>query len=220
MADQHATTRSSDLGDIRGSDYWNRRYSSSELVWSAEPNRFLVAEVGELEPGRALDLACGEGRNAVWLAERGWKVTGVDFSAVGLAKARRLAESRGVEVEWILADVLDYRPRAEAFELGVVLYLQLPEDERRAAHAQASDALAPGGTLLVVGHDLTNLTDGYGGPTSPEVLFTPEDVVADLPGLTVERAERVFRPVAVEGGEALAIDALVRAVKPARGSST
>ena len=108
---------------------WNARYAQKELVWTAEPNRLFAAEVGGLAPGRALDLACGEGRNAVWLAERGWQVTGVDFSDVALAKAAELAASRGVEVEWVVADVLDYEPEPRAFDLVAVLYLQLPREE-------------------------------------------------------------------------------------------
>jgi 2-polyprenyl-3-methyl-5-hydroxy-6-metoxy-1,4-benzoquinol methylase len=89
---------------------WDERYASTELIWTAEPNRFLVAEAGGLAPGRALDLACGEGRNAVWLATQRWEVTGVDFSRTGLDKARHLARQRHVTAEWILADVTTYRP--------------------------------------------------------------------------------------------------------------
>ena len=87
------------------SAHWDQRYAGRELVWTSEPNRFLVQEVDGLTPGRALDLATGEGRNAIWLAERGWQVTGVDFSKVGLDKARQLANARGVHAEWILADL-------------------------------------------------------------------------------------------------------------------
>ena len=185
-----------------------------ELLWSARPNGHFASEVEGLEPGRALDLACGEGRNAVWLAERGWRTTGVDFSDVALAKAERLAASRGVEVEWIVADVLEHVPERQAFDLVAVLYLQLPHEELAQALRMAIDALAPGGTLLVLGHDTTNLTDGHGGPRDVSVLFTPEDVVAELGGLTVERAEKVLRTVALEDGEATAVDAFVRARRP------
>ena len=193
---------------------WDRKYASPDFVWSTEPNRFLVAEAEGLAAGRALDLACGEGRHAVWLAQRGWRVTAVEFSEVALAKAEQLARSLGVEVEWVAADLLDYRPPPRAFDLVVVLYLQLPAEERRLVLEQAAEAVAPGRILLVVGHDLSNLTDGYGGPTEPAVLFTPDDVVREAPGLLVERAERVRRPVAVDGGVVEAIDALVRLRRP------
>jgi SAM-dependent methyltransferase len=190
---------------------WDRRYRAKELLWSAEPCRSFVGEVEGLVPGRALDLACGEGRNAVWLAERGWRVTAVDFSPVALAKARRLAAARGAAVEWVEADLLRHRPEPGEFDLVAVLYLQLPSALRRFVLARAAAALAPGGTLLVVGHDLANLDDGHGGPREPAVLMTPEDVAAELPALVVERAERVRRAVHTEHGEATAIDTLVRA---------
>jgi len=193
---------------------WDERYAGDELVWRGDPNRFLVTEVADLAPGRALDLACGEGRNAVWLATQGWTVTGVDFSAVGLAKGRRLADQQGVTVEWVTADVVDWDPPAGSFELVVVMYLHLPAEQRRAVHDRAGAALAPGGTLLVVGHDLINLTEGQGGPQDPALLFTPDDVATDLAGLTITKAERVRRPVVTDSGEVDAIDALVRAVRP------
>lgn len=194
---------------------WDQRYATDELIWRAEPNRFLVEEISGLPPGRALDVASGEGRNSVWLAEQGWDVVGVDFSAVGLAKARRLAEARGVEVSWVQADVVDWTPPVEVFDLVIVMYLQLPEDPRRRALRHAVTALAPGGTLLVVGHDATNISEGFGGPQDPSVLYAASDVAADLRDLRVERAERVGRPVATGEGERVALDALVRAVKAA-----
>lgn len=194
---------------------WDRRYAEVESLWSARPNRVLVAEVEELTPGRALDLACGEGRNAIWLVERGWDVTGVDFSQVAIAKARASAERAGVDVDFVCADLLDYEPARGAHDLVVVLFLQLPADERRRVLRRAADALAPGGTLLLVGHDLANLTEGTGGPSDPNVLYTPEDVVSELPGLEVEKAERILRDV--DGADRPAIDALVRARRPPRG---
>jgi len=192
---------------------WDQRYSGEDLLWRADPNRFLVAQVRDLAPGRALDVACGEGRNAVWLAEQGWTVTGVDFSQVALDKARRLADQRGVMVEWVNADVVDWEPPRAGYDLVALLYLHLPEEQRRVVHTRAASALAAGGTLLVIGHDLTNLDEGYGGPQDSAVLFTPDDVAADLAGLDIVRAERVRRPVSTEAGEVDAIDALVRAVR-------
>jgi SAM-dependent methyltransferase len=195
------------------SEEWNRRYAGSELLWTARPNRFLVAEAAALAPGRALDLACGEGRNAVWLAERGWRATGVDFSVVGLAKARRLAEARGVTVEWVHADLREYRPEPRVFDLVLAFYLQLPQDERRPILRRAAEALAAGGTFLLVAHDSSNLEHGHGGPQDPAVLYTPRDVVADLDGagLEIERAEVVERPVETPDGGRIALDALLRA---------
>ena len=194
---------------------WNGRYATGELVWRAEPNRFLVEAVVGLTPGRALDVACGEGRNAVWLASRGWKVVGVDFSSVALAKARRMAEDRGADVEWVEADVVSWIPLRGVFDLVAVMYLHVPADQRRQVLANAAAALAPGGVLLVVGHDATNPAEGFGGPQDPAVLYGAQDVVCDLGGLRIERAERVERPVDTESGPAVALDALVRAVRPA-----
>ncbi len=145
-------------------EQWDERYRVDELIWKAEPNRFLVEEAAGLAPGRALDLACGEGRNALWLAERGWQVTAVDFSSVGLEKARRLASERGLELVLVEADVLEWEPPAASFDLVIVMYLHLPAGARRRVQERAASALAPGATLLVVGHDSTNLTEGIGGP--------------------------------------------------------
>jgi SAM-dependent methyltransferase len=192
---------------------WNARYAQKELLWTAQPNRLFAAEVEGIEPGRALDVACGEGRNAVWLAELGWQVTGIDFSDVALGKAAELARARGVKVEWVAADVLVHEPAPGAFDLVAVLYLQLPHDELARALRRAARAVAPGGALIVLGHDTRNLTDGYGGPRDPSVLFTPADVVASLDDLVVERAETVERTVTLDDGDAVALDAFVRAAR-------
>jgi SAM-dependent methyltransferase len=192
---------------------WDRRYETAELVWTASPNRFVVEEIAGMRPGRALDLAAGEGRNAVWLAELGWQVTAVDFSAVGLAKAGKLAESRGVSVNRATADVRDYRPEAAAYDLVLIVYLHLPAAELAGVLSRAATAVAPSGTLLVIGHDVTNMADGVGGPQIPDVLYTPESISAGLDGMEVRRAERVRRPVDTGTGRREAIDTLVRAVR-------
>jgi SAM-dependent methyltransferase len=192
---------------------WDERYRGKELIWTAQPNRFMAAEIAGLPPGRALDLGAGEGRNAVWLAEQGWEVTAVDFSEVGLAKGAELAARRGVSVNWVAADLRDYRPPSRAFDLVVVIYIHLPVSERRQMLAAASAAVAPGGELLVLGHDATNIEHGYGGPQIPEILFTPDDVAGELPGLEIRRSERVKREVETEDGVREAIDAYVRALR-------
>jgi 2-polyprenyl-3-methyl-5-hydroxy-6-metoxy-1,4-benzoquinol methylase len=195
---------------------WDERYRASELLWTAEPNRFLVEHAGDLPVGRALDIAAGEGRNAVWLAREGWEVTAVDFSPVGLAKGRQLAEAHAVAVEWVQADVTTWEPEPAAYDLVIVLYLQLPAAQRTTVYQRAAAAVAPGGRLLVVGHDRSNLEHGVGGPQHPAVLFTDDDVVADLSGsgLEVETAAQVERPVPTDEGERTAIDCLVRAHRP------
>jgi len=195
---------------------WNRRWAGEERVHaSTAPSRFVVAEVAGLRPGAALDLACGAGRNAVWLAGQGWRVTAVDFSAVALRMARGLEAERRVSVEWVEADVLAWMPPARAYDLVCVLYLQLPAAERRTALGRAAAAVRPGGTLLVLGHDLLNLTEGWGGPTQADVLFTPDDVVAEIDDLRIEKAERVRRTVDDPDAAREAIDALVRASRVA-----
>lgn len=198
---------------------WDARYSTDDLVWKAEPNRFLAPMIEGLEPGRALDLACGEGRNAVWLATQGWEVTGVDFSAVGLDKAARLAADRGVRGTWVCADVVAWVPPTD-YDLVVIFYLQLPAEARRRVVATAARAVAPGGTLLVIAHDRRNLTDGVGGPQDASVLFTAGDLRDDLdaaavPGLEADRAGELLRPVDPDGSGSgqgpLAIDCVLRA---------
>jgi SAM-dependent methyltransferase len=200
---------------------WDERYAASELVWSRGPNQLVAAECADLPPGRAVDLACGEGRNAIWLASRGWHVTAVDFSRVALDKGRWLAGDPTDEptgdrsIDWVCADATQWR--GEGLDLAVVAYLQVPAEDRRAAVRHVVESLRPGGTLLWVGHDTTNLTEGTGGPQDPRVLMTAEDLLADLDGIAVdvERAERVARAVSTadeHGAEAerTAWDCLLR----------
>lgn len=194
---------------------WNQRYAAKDLVWGAEPNRFVEEALAGVEPrGRALDLACGEGRNAIWLAERGWRTTGVDFSRVGVERARQLAAERGVEVEFVEADVTRWKPEAGAFALVLVLYLQIPPPERRRVWAHVASALAAGGELFAVGHARRNLVEGYGGPQDAALLWEPGEVAAELEavGLEVGSIGHVTRTV--EEAQAEAIDTRVRARRP------
>jgi SAM-dependent methyltransferase len=197
---------------------WDARYSGAEYEWSMHPNLFVAAELDGVPPGRALDLAAGEGRNSVWLAERGWRVTAVDFSRVGLDKGRKLSAAHGVadgQVDWIVADLSEYPLPRSSYDLVLIAYLQVSAALRARVLAGAAAALVPGGTLLVVGHDLANLAEGTGGPSSPDVLYTPEAITEALPGLRIIRAERVRRPVERDGTHATAVDTLVRAERPA-----
>ncbi len=191
---------------------WDERYAATELVWSAGPNQFVESELADLDPGRALDLACGEGRNARWLAERGWQVTAMDFSAVAVDKGRSVHDN----VDWQVGDART-APLPDHLDLVVIAYLQVQDADRSLVMRRAFEALRPGGTFLVVAHDSTNIAEGAGGPQDPAVLYTAEDVLADLPpvDLQVVRAGRVARMVANPEGEepTRAWDALVRVVR-------
>ncbi|HYX43664.1 MAG TPA: class I SAM-dependent methyltransferase [Acidimicrobiales bacterium] len=186
--------------------HWNERYAAQPLLWNVDPGPFLGGEVGDRPPGRALDLGAGEGRTALWLAERGWRVTAVDFSDVALERGRRRAGEAGLGdvVDWICADLVEFDPTGTTYDLVLVMFVHLRPGERRRLLQLAAATLAPGGLVLVAGYDLTN-PDGAGGPRDPEILFTPEAVAADLEGLRIERAERI------QVGEA--VDTVVRATR-------
>ena len=187
---------------------WDARYAWVDDVWD-EANRLLAAEVAELQPGHALDLACGQGRNAIWLATHGWEVTGVDFSEVAVAKALARAERDALPATFVCADLLDYEPNTDAYDLVLLLYLHVPAIERRHILAKAASAVSPGGTFILLGHDLANMAEGVGGPSDAGLLYTPDQIARELPDLEIEKAERVLRDV--DGEERDAIDALVRA---------
>lgn len=195
---------------------WDERYAASELVWSRGPNQFIETECADLAPGRAVDLACGEGRNAIWLASLGWDVSAVDFSHVALDKGRALAGD--LDVDWVCADATAWT--GSDLDLAVVAYFQVPAAMRRTAVRNVVSSLRPGGTLVWVAHDSSNLTEGTGGPQDPAVLMTASDVLDDLDGIVVDvvRAERVARVVTAHDGHGSEVtkaawDCLVRLVR-------
>jgi SAM-dependent methyltransferase len=202
---------------------WDERYAASEAVWSTTPNAWVQQVVEDdlagTPVGTALDLAAGEGRNALWLAERGWQATAVDFSAVALDRARtwageRLGQAVG-RLTTVVADLLHYEPD-DVFDLVLVVYLQLPADQRGAVLRTAAGAVAPGGHLLVVAHDSDNVAHGCGGPQDTAVLYTAQDVAADVAGLGLDavRLEAARRPVRTADGTVEAIDALALLRRP------
>ncbi len=174
---------------------WNERHRGGTIE-SQEPNAILVDVVAGLAAGSALDVACGDGANAVWLASQGWRVTAVDWSEAALAKARGTAEDAKVRIDWVEADLLEWSPSG-TFDLVTILYLHLPPDERRTTYLVAADAVASGGRLLIVGHDRSNLTDGAGGPQDPSLLFSARELAASLtaarPDFAIERADAARR---------------------------
>jgi SAM-dependent methyltransferase len=182
-------------GGERGPDNdvarWDQRYAERGRLWPAEPNPTVVDVVGSMTPGRALDLGTGEGRHATWLSQRGWQVTGVDFSQVGIARARRSAGADGVD--WIVDDVRTWRPPAgTTYDLVLVVYLHVAGDVFRTLRG----LLDRRGALVVVGHALRNLRDGVGGPRDPRLLYTEEQLRGAASGLHLVRLDEVLRPTA------------------------
>ncbi len=192
---------------------WDDRYSTTELIWTGRANQFVEAHLTDLEPGTAVDLGAGEGRNAVWLAARGWTVTAVDFSQVGLDKAARLAEDHGVSITTACADATTWHPEAPV-DLVVLSYLQLPPAQQRVVLENAATWLAPAGTLFVIAHDRSNVEHGHGGPPSPDVCYSVAETVAALDTLNVTTAEVVERHVDTPDGTKTALDTLVIARRP------
>ena len=176
-----------------GPQQWDSRYAAADRVWSAAPNPWVAKTVGAWFTGRALDLGAGEGRHSVWLAALGWKVTAVDFSATGIERGRQGAADVGVEVDWVVADVRTWTPPAgEIFDLILVAYLHVPGD----VLVRMRDWLAPGGTLVILGHALRNLTEGVGGPSDPRLLHTEDEYRAAAQELQVEQLGEVVRHTA------------------------
>lgn len=173
---------------------WDVRYAAAQQ-WSDEPNALAASLLADVPPGRALDLAAGEGRMAVWLARSGWQVTALDFSAVGLARGRTRAAQLGVDVEWQVADATRASLGDSCYELVLVLYLHLPSGELPGVLARAAAAVAPGGRLLVLGHDRGNLVRGVGGPPDPDVLYDLPLLRTAADGLVLDRLEQVERRV-------------------------
>jgi SAM-dependent methyltransferase len=196
---------------------WNARYAAAadahNSVWSVEPNAWVAATIGPLPPGSAVDLGCGEARNAIWLASLGWVATGVDFSAAGIDVAAARARQAGVDVAWHVADATTWRATTPV-DLVLIAYLHLSEEDLLRAVANAIASLTPGGRLVMIGHDRTNVTDGVGGPQRPEILYSPDLLARAAEGLIIETCERVLRPVETADGVRSAIDTTLVARTP------
>jgi SAM-dependent methyltransferase len=169
---------------------WDERYAERQQ-WSAEPNAQIAALLAGLPPGDAVDLAAGEGRHALWLAGLGWRVTAVDFSDVGLDRGR--AQPGADRVTWVTADVTAWSAEPESLDLVLVAYLHLPEADTTALLSRAADWLRPGGRLLVLGHDVENVTAGVGGPQEPAILHSVDRLAPVAALLDVDRLEQVGR---------------------------
>lgn len=183
---------------------WDSRYSAAQQ-WSDEPNAVAASLLEAVPPGRALDLAAGEGRMALWLAGRGWQVTALDFSAAGLARGEARAVELGVHVDWQVADATTAELGEQVYDLVLVLYLHLPREQLADVLCRAAAAVGPGSQLLVLGHDRDNLERGVGGPPDPDVLYDTALLREGAQGLVVEQLAQMDRLV----GEHTAVDTLL-----------
>jgi len=172
---------------------WDARYEAKGALWGAEPNQFL-AEIAEvLEPGTALDLGCGQGRDLLWLASRGFEVTGLDLSPVAIEQAEAVAAELDLDASFESVDLTTWDPAGRVWDLVVLTYLHLSHERRPVVHTAARRAVAPGGRLVVIAHHLDNFENGVGGPPVPELLFTEQQLAGDFSNLKILRNEKVIR---------------------------
>jgi len=189
---------------------WDASYETKGALWGAEPNQFL-AEIAEvLEPGTALDLGCGQGRNSLWLASRGFEVTGLDLSSVAIEQATAVAAELDLNVSFESVDLTTWDPSGRVWDLVVLTYLHLSHERRPVVHDAAKRAVAPGGRLVVIAHHLDNFENGVGGPPVPDLLFTEQQLASDFSDLEILRNEKVTRTT----DEGDAIDLVFVAVRP------
>ena len=170
-------------GHFHSSD-WDERYRSAPMVWSGEPSPHLVAETANLTPGSALDVGAGEGADAIWLAERGWQVTAVDISTVGLERGRKQADHLGVataqKISWLHADLTEWEPPVASFDLVSAQFMHLPSAQRLPLYQRLADSVAPGGVLLIVGHHPSDLETTARRLPDPDPLFTANELADEL----------------------------------------
>lgn len=200
---------------------WDSRYraaaqSPAAHLWDRHPAPQLEEIAAGLPPRRALDLATGDGRNAIWLASQGWEVTAVDSSGEALSLAAARAEAEGIAVDWVQGDVRTWSP-VRLVDLITITYLHIPVAELEAVIGRTASWLAPGGHLIVIGHDRANLETGAPGPTDPSILYTPSWLAsaAQQSGFTVLSSTSVTRTAAEHAGEdsgTVAIDTVLHAV--------
>lgn len=177
---------------------WNERYSDPDYVYGTQPNGFLKTMASRIPAGRVLCLAEGEGRNAVFLAERGFEVVGVDQSSVGLQKAQRLATSRGVKIQTVEADLADYEIKPGAWSGIVSIFCHLPPAIRSRVHRRVIEGLQSGGVFVLEAYTPAQLNFKTGGPSSVELLMTLDQLKDELAGLEFEHAAELERDI-VEG---------------------
>jgi SAM-dependent methyltransferase len=220
--DQHHPDHDFDPAELMTQAFWDARYSTSDRIWSGNPNQRLVEQVADLAPGSALDLGCGEGGDAIWLAAQGWRVTAIDVSPVALARAARQAAEVGTDVAgritWEQADMLTWDPAPRQFDLISAHFIHLPPTPRQALHRRLAAAVSPGGTLLIVGHHPSDMESAAQRWHLPEFFYTPEQVAAVLDPAVwrIDVAAAQARTATDPEGQSITIhDAVLRATRRA-----
>ncbi len=199
--------------------FWNERYRSSPQVWSGNPNPQLVAEVAGRSPGRVLDVGCGEGADAIWLAQHGWTVVATDISSVAVERgeqhARDTDPAAAARIEWRQADLLALPPEAGSFDLVSAQFMQLPPEPRARLFASLAASVRAGGTLLVVGHHPSDLGTGVARPPMPELFYSSDEVAGLLDdSWTIEVSEARPRSASTPDGVEVTIhDAVLVATR-------
>jgi SAM-dependent methyltransferase len=210
-----------DVGHMFGADFWDERYRSADRVWSGNPNPQLVAEVAGRPPGLALDVGCGEGADAIWLASSGWMVVGADISGVALERAAQHAEdtdpAAAARIHWWQADLLAQSPEPGSFDLVSAQFIQLPPERRVPLFTALAAAVRDSGMLLIVGHHPSDLEAGVPRPPMPELFYTPEEIASMLGDTwTVRTCEARPRSAATPDGTEVTIhDTVLAAVREA-----
>lgn len=178
----HGHDHPTDLSELYKQEFWDERYRSVDRVWSGNANAQVVATVADLTPGTALDLGCGEGGDAIWLATKGWQVTAVDVSPVALERAARWAADAGVaeRVTFTQVDAMTWDPAPERYDLVSAQFIHVPSDKLTALHRRLAAAVRPGGTLLIVGHHPSDMETTIGRPNLPDLMFTAEQIAPVL----------------------------------------
>jgi hypothetical protein len=200
------------------SNYWNEKYSATDdFIYTTIPNRFVVEYCQDLPAGTMIDLAGGEGRNAVWFAERGWQAENIDFAKTALTKFLKLAEERGVSKECfaVIGEATTFESVLTPVDLGVIGYLQVDNSTLATAIKRLTQNIKKGGTLFGVWHARENLGGGYGGPQNPEVLPTVDElkaIVAKLP-LDLVACENRDGQVQTKDGLKPSITVILKATK-------
>ena len=196
-------------------EFWDQRYCTAEYIFGTAPNLFLASQQAAFKPGdRVLDVACGEGRNSVWLAQQGCEVVGTDVSPLALEKARRLAAERGVTVSWVEGDIRSWEWEPDRFDAVVCVFIQFAEPEQRARlFAGFRSTLKPGGLLVLQGYTPKQVEYKTGGPPQAEHMYTAallRDAFAGMEILHLREHEDVLSEGTKHVGRSALIDLVAR----------